>query len=114
MKEIEGTMYVRATKFCNSTIGESNMQAIDVHVHVPREPGRPDYRIEAGVRRMFRMNQPPPGPDGMADIYRSLDVFGVIFSVDAETSHGDSADSNDYVAGIVEAHPDVFMGVSQL
>ena len=110
MKEIDGTKYLTIAKYCNATIRESNMRAIDVHVHVPREPGRPDFRIEAGVRRMFRMNQPPPDPDGMADIYRSLDIFGVIFSVDAETSHGDSADSNDYVAGIVEAHPDVFMG----
>ena len=86
------------------------MRAIDVHVHVPREPGLADYRIEAGVRRMFRMSEPPPDADGMAAIYRELDVFGVIFSVDAQTTHGDPADSNDYVAGIVKAHPEQFMG----
>ena len=86
------------------------MKAIDIHAHVPRHPSLPEYGIEEGLRRMFRMKEPPPGPDGMAERYRALDAMAVIFSVDAESETGDRADPNDYVAGMVRAHPDVFIG----
>ena len=52
------------------------MRAIDVHVHVPRQPGLEEFGIEEGLRAMFRMREDPPDPDGMAKIYRDLDVSG--------------------------------------
>ncbi len=86
------------------------MKAIDFHAHVPRHPSLPEYSIESGLRKFFRMKEPPPGPDAMAAHYRSLDVTAVIFSVDAETEAGDRADPNDYVAEMARQHPDVFIG----
>ncbi|MEX0763195.1 MAG: amidohydrolase family protein [Dehalococcoidia bacterium] len=90
------------------------MQAIDIHAHVPRQPGLEESGIESGLRKMFRMKAPPPDPTGMAERYRLVDAMAVIFSVDAETATGDKPDSNDYVAEIVNAHPDVFMGFASV
>lgn len=85
------------------------MRAIDMHVHVPRQPGLDEMYIEAHLRQYFRMPETPT-VEGMAERYRRLDLLGVIFSVDAETATGETPDSNDYVAGIVAEHPDLFVG----
>ena len=90
------------------------MRAIDVHVHVPRQPGLKEFGIEQGLRTMFRMREDPPDPDGMAKIYRDLDVLAVIFSVDSQTATGDVPDSNDYVAEIASAHPEQFIGFASV
>ena len=55
------------------------MQAIDMHIHVPREPGLPEIEIEAELLRYFRAPPPPTDPAEMADKFRDLDLFGVIF-----------------------------------
>ena len=65
------------------------MQAIDMHIHVPREPGLPEIEIEAELLRYFRAPPPPKDPAEMADKFRGLDVFGVIFSVDTTTNTGE-------------------------
>ena len=72
------------------------MQAIDMHIHVPREPGLPEIEIEAELLRYFRAPPPPADPAEMADKYRELDLFGVIFSVDTTTNTGEKPDSNDW------------------
>ena len=74
------------------------MQAIDVHMHVPRQPGLPERPVDAQLRQYFR-SPPPPTVEDMANKYKELDILGVIFSVDTETTTGDLPDSNDYVAG---------------
>ena len=86
------------------------MKAIDIHAHIPRMPGIPDYGIERGLRRMFRMGGEPDDVAKMVETYRAIDTMAVIFSVDAETETGDLPDPNDYVAETVAAHPDVLMG----
>ncbi len=86
------------------------MQAIDMHVHVPRQPGLPEIGIEAELRSYFRVSSVPEDGDEMAEKYKELDILGVIFSVDTETTTGETPDSNDYVAGIVKDHPDQFIG----
>ena len=86
------------------------MRAIDMHVHVPRQPGLPEMGVEAGLRRFFRMRSEPGDADEMASTFRELDMVGVIFSVDTETTTGDPPDSNDYVAGIVQRYPEQFIG----
>ncbi len=86
------------------------MQAIDMHVHVPRQPGLPEIGIEAELKRYFRVTSAPKDAQEMADKYKELDILGVIFSVDTETTTGEPPDSNDYVAGIVNDHPDQFIG----
>ncbi len=86
------------------------MKAIDIHVHVPRHPDLPDYGIEPGLRKMFRMDGEPDSVDEMAARYEAADVRAVIFSVDAETETGDKPDPNDYVAEVVKRYPDRFFG----
>ena len=90
------------------------MRAIDMHVHVPRQPGLPEIGIEEGLRRFFRMRSGPESAAEMAATYEELDVLGVIFSVDTQTTTGDPPDSNDYVAGIVREYPDRFIGFASV
>ena len=90
------------------------MQAIDMHIHVPREPGLPEIEIEAELLRYFRAPPPPSDPAEMADKFRELDLFGVIFSVDTTTNTGETPDSNDWVASIVNDHPEQFMGFASV
>ena len=90
------------------------MRAIDIHAHVPREPGLEEFGIEQGLRAMFRMRESPPDPAGMAETYRDLDVLAVIFSVDSQTATGDVPDSNDYVAEIAARHPEQFIGFASV
>ena len=85
------------------------MQAIDMHMHVPRQPGLPDRPVDAQLREYFR-SPPPPTVEDMANKYKELDILGVVFSVDTETTTGDLPDSNDYVADIVREYPDQFIG----
>ena len=86
------------------------MWAIDMHVHVPRQPGLPETEIEAQLLRYFRAPPPPKHTAEMAAKYREPDIYGVIFSVDTRTNTGEPPDSNDYVAGIVQQYPEQVMG----
>ena len=86
------------------------MRAIDMHVHIPRQPGLPDMVIEESLRRYFRLNDPPRLAEELYTRYSEWDILGVVFSVDAETTTGDSPDTNDYVAELVNAHPEQFIG----
>ena len=86
------------------------MRAIDMHVHIPRQPGLPDMVVEESLRRYFRLNDPPKLAEELYTRYKEWDILGVVFSVDAETVTGDSPDTNDYVAELVNAHPEQFIG----
>ena len=66
--------------------------------------------IEESLRRFFRLSDPPQIAEELAIRYKEWDIFGVVFSVDAQTSTGDSPDTNDYVAELVNAHPEQFIG----
>ena len=90
------------------------MRAIDMHVHVPREPGLPEVGIEADLRRYFRVASGPGDASEMGARFKELDLLGVIFSVDTETTTGERPDTNDYVAGIVKEHPDQFIGFASV
>ena len=86
------------------------MQAIDMHVHPPRQPGLPEVEMDPHLRRYFRVKWVPQDADEMAAKYREWDILGVIFTVDSETSTGEPPDTNDYVAGIVRKYPEQFIG----
>ena len=73
-------------------------------------PGIPEYGIEPGLRRMFRMGDEADDVAKMVETYRAIDTMAVIFSVDAETETDDLPDPNNYVAETVAAYPDVLMG----
>ena len=40
------------------------MRAIDMHVHVPRQPGLPEIEVESHLRSYFRVKSAPGGPGG--------------------------------------------------
>ena len=86
------------------------MRAIDMHVHIPRQPGLPDMVVEESLRRYFRLNDAPKLAEDLYERYSEWDILGVVFSVDAQTSTGDLPDTNDYVAELVNAHPEQFIG----
>ena len=90
------------------------MRAIDMHVHIPRQPGLPDMVIEESLRSYFRLNDPPRLAEELYTRYSEWDILGVVFSVDAETTTGDSPDTNDYVAELVNAHPEQFIGFASV
>jgi predicted TIM-barrel fold metal-dependent hydrolase len=96
------------------TTQDLKMKAIDIHAHIPRMTGIPEYGIEPGLRRMFRMDDKPDDVAKMVETYRAIDTMAVIFSVDAETETGDLPDPNDYVAETVAAHPDVLLGFASV
>ncbi len=86
------------------------MQVIDMHVHVPRKPGRPEIEIEPHLREYFRVRSAPETADEMAAQYKEWDILGAIFSVDTESSTGEGPDSNDYAAEIATRHHQQFIG----
>lgn len=90
------------------------MHATDMCIHVPREPGLPEIEIEAELLRYFRAPAPPTDPVDAAPEFRELDLYGVIFSVDTITSRGEKPESNNWAAGVVNTHPDQFMGFASV
>ena len=83
-------------------------------MHVPREPGLPEPKIDESLRRHFRLEEEPPDVERMAKRYRDWDIFGVVFSIDYETTSGEKPDSNDYVASIVKKYPEQFTGFASV
>jgi uncharacterized protein len=87
-------------------------KAIDMHVH----PGTPEYVMDAGGefhRHAFEYlgkAHEATTAQGMAELYRRLDVMAVVYAWDAETATGLPRVSNDYVAKLVHDFPDVFVG----
>jgi predicted TIM-barrel fold metal-dependent hydrolase len=62
----------------------------------------------------FGAGQMPATPDEMYETYKALDIFAVIFEIDAETTSGEPYVGNDYVASIVRKYPDQFMGFASV
>lgn len=62
----------------------------------------------------FRTELPRHSVEAMAGEFRRLDVLGVLFAWDAETYTGYPPVTNDFVAGCVGQHPDVFLGFASV
>jgi hypothetical protein len=90
------------------------MRAIDVHVHVPAPPGHPAAAEAESMAAYFKSGTLPRTPDEMYETYRTLDIFGVIFSIDAETTSGVPYVGNDWVASVVRKYPDRFIGFASV
>ena len=56
----------------------------------------------------FRGGPPPATTEEMADYYQKLDMFGVLFAIDAETATGRPPVPNEYFADCVKRWPDTF------
>lgn len=87
------------------------MRAIDVHFH----PSTQEMEITLGKFRdemikYYRRTTPTRSEAEMVEDYRALDIVGIPTAFDAETHTGEPPCTNDYVAGLVRRHPDVFIG----
>lgn len=82
---------------------------IDFHIHPPGPDGMSTQEQEA-MAAYFRGSKPPATAEEMADYYQALDCFGVLFSIDAETTTGRAPIANDYIAALVRRWPDTFAG----
>jgi hypothetical protein len=86
---------------------------IDVHVH----PSTKEYLIDSGGKyledamRYFGkdIRSAVKSVEEMAAEYETLGVRGILLAWDAETGTGLKKTSNEYIAGIVEKFPDVFV-----
>jgi predicted TIM-barrel fold metal-dependent hydrolase len=56
----------------------------------------------------------PRTPEEMYQKYKELDIFGVIFSIDHETTSGVPYIGNDYVASVARQYPDQFIGFASV
>jgi len=90
------------------------MRAIDIHVHVPDPPDHPAANEKEAMAGYFGAGAMPRTPAEMYETYKQLDIVGVIFAIDAETTSGVPYIGNDYVAGVARQYPDQFIGFASV
>ena len=90
------------------------MKAIDIHVHAPDPPGHPAAKEKEALAAYFGMQDLPQTPEALYEKYKGLDIFGVIFAIDAESNTGVPYIGNDYVASVVEKYSDQFIGFASV
>jgi predicted TIM-barrel fold metal-dependent hydrolase len=90
------------------------VKAIDIHMHVPEPPGHERSARAEQMSRYFRSGPRPQSVEEMYETYREMDILGVIFGVDDETTSGEPYIGNDYVASVVKKYPDQFIGFASV
>ncbi|MFZ0545809.1 MAG: amidohydrolase family protein [Candidatus Promineifilaceae bacterium] len=90
------------------------MKAIDVHVHVPAPADHPSTLEKEAMSSYFGAGQMPLTPKEMYEKFNALDIFAVIFEIDAETTSGVPYVGNDYIASIVQQYPEQFIGFASV
>ena len=90
------------------------MKAIDIHIHVPDPPGHPAAKEKEDMAAYFGMKDLPQTPEALYEKYKALDIFGVIFAIDAESNSGVPYIGNDYVAAVVQKYADQFIGFASV
>ena len=92
-------------------IDVERVRAIDVHTHVEvgadgHDPLPPHLR--AGTERYFGAGEPPDA-ETVAAYYREREMACVVFTVDAESQSGRRPVSNEEIAAVAAANPDVLI-----
>ena len=90
------------------------MKAIDMHVHIPRQPGLEKSDMEQTLRNYFKLGESVEDVENMAKRYESMDMMGVLVSINSETSTGEKGDSHDYISEIVTSYPGRFIGFAAI
>jgi predicted TIM-barrel fold metal-dependent hydrolase len=90
-----------------------SLTAVDVHVHIEAD-GRGHYSLDdelmAASATYFRADHDrTPTLPQIADMYRSLSMAAVVFTVDAGTATGHPALSSEEIADSAAAYPDVLI-----
>ena len=88
------------------------VRAIDTHVHIEiGDDGHcalPQPILDAATA-YFKAAPRRPSLDEIADLYRSLEIAAVVFTVDAGTNLGHPGNSSEDVAAGAARHPDVLI-----
>jgi uncharacterized protein len=86
------------------------MRAIDVHCHPStREHTIAMAKYMAAFAALVGRTLEPKTEDEMANDFRRDDVLAMMIASDAQAATGDEIISNDWIAGLHQRHPDVFL-----
>jgi predicted TIM-barrel fold metal-dependent hydrolase len=90
-----------------------SLAAIDVHVHIEVD-GHGHHSLDdelmAASAKYFRADHDrTPTLEQIADLYRSLNMAAVVFTVDASTATGHATISSEEIATRAAEHPDVLI-----
>jgi predicted TIM-barrel fold metal-dependent hydrolase len=90
-----------------------SLSAIDVHVHIESD-GHGHFSLDSELMdasaRYFRAgHERTPTLERIAELYRSLDMAAVVFTVDATTATGHPALSSEEIADRAREHADVLI-----
>lgn len=84
---------------------------IDMHVHLNDDHAISfKHRRKAQMAKHFGKNGKTVSVDDMADYYREHRMLAVLMNSIDRTVTGDTPLPNDYIAEVVQRHPDVFIG----
>ena len=90
-----------------------SLSAIDVHVHIESDGhghfSLDDELMEASAAYFKAGHDRTPSLERIADLYRSLNMAAVVFTVDASTATGHQALSSEDIADAAAAHSDVLI-----
>jgi hypothetical protein len=90
-----------------------SLAAIDVHVHIESDGhghlSLDDELLEASARYFRADHDRTPTLEQIADLYRSLSMAAVVFTVDASTATGHPAISSEEIAAKAAEHSDVLI-----
>jgi len=90
-----------------------SLAAIDVHVHIEVDGhghlSLDDELIEASARYFRADHDRTPTLEQIAELYRSLNMAAVVFTVDAATATGHPAISSEEIAAKAAQHADVLI-----
>lgn len=90
------------------------MRAIDVHIHPPEPAGTIATGEREAMASYFGTDDVPTDPAVMYDLYERLDIGGVIFSIDSETTSGGRYVGNDYIADVAASSQGRFIGFASV
>ncbi len=90
-----------------------SLTAVDVHVHIESD-GHGHYSLDDELMdasaKYFRTDHDrTPSLEQIADLYRSLNMAAVVFTVDAGTASGHTALSSEDIVDAAAAHADVLI-----
>jgi predicted TIM-barrel fold metal-dependent hydrolase len=90
-----------------------SLTAIDVHVHVETDGhghySLDDELLDASARYFRAEHDRTPSLGQIADLYRSLNMAAVVFTIDASTASGHAALSSEEILDEAAAHADVLI-----
>src|ERR1700746_1042266 len=90
-----------------------SLAAIDVHVHIEVDGHghhSMDDELLAASAKYFRASPDrPPTLEQIAELYRTLNMAAVVFTVDASTNTGHATISSEEIATRAAAHADVLI-----